>query len=525
MSINKNIGIRQIKYGEVYLYYPIKIVPNENINNVKKSIMNSPLIIGDDYFDKMKNHLYQLEKKSIRYILENDNSIPEIQFYTNESIDIDEGYEFPCFSEYRANVKQVQNNQLIVTIDSLEEEKILDYITVMNRSKKNMSKIYGSIYEDSYDYFFIRPAKMHMLNEEKEWLNTCLYLYENGAIIIKINFPLIDCDTSKMIENDLDGYFEKIITYDGKEFKTCKNYIRYLINEIFAKYNLILDNEFYYINLLEFDGIPYDIKTINDQLIKDLYLITCSPVPEISRNNCLIDARKHFKENSFKLTESLYILKTTGGCLHIHSKKATDFYLRRLAEEGIQKKDALHLISNDLCTATEFSINVILLKKVIISAAIYNLTNNANLYKEKKQYNDNQLFINKIQGNCYGSVSLQIKQFEKILELYSQKELLNERFKIMSDSLSLDEARKKEQNSGFFSIVTFIFTMLFGLPTITETLMIVKKGFFYDDIIPYLSLEQISIIIWVVLMFFCAIKIHIISCAKTILTSIIQRNN
>ena len=525
MSINKNTGIGKIKYGEVYLYYPIKLLNNENINTVKKSIINNSLISSDDYFDKMRNHLYQIEKKSIKYILENDNNIPETQFYTNESIDTDDGFDFSCFPEYRANVKQRKNNQVIVTIDSLEEEKILDYISDMDRSKKNMSKIYGNIYADSYDYFFIRPAKIYRLNEEKEWLYTCLYLYENGSIIIKINFPLIDCDTSGMVNSDLDSYFEKIITYDEKEFNTCKNYIRYLISEIFVKYNLILDNEFYYINLLEFDGIPYNIKTINDQLVKDLYLITCSPVPEISRDSCLIDAKKHYKENSFQLTESLYILQTTGGCLHIQSKKATDFYLRKLAEEGIQKKDALHYISNDLCTATEFSINVILLKKIIISAAIYNLTNSTDLYKEKRQYNDNQLFINKIQGNCYGSVSFQVKQFERILELYSQKELLNERFKIMSDSLSLDEARKKEKNSSFFSIVTFIFTMLFGLPTITETLMILKKGFFNDDIIPYLSFEQISIVVWVILMIFCANKIHIISCTKKFLTSIIQRNN
>ena len=165
MSINKNTGIGKIKYGEVYLYYPIKLLNNENINTVKKSIINNSLIISDDYFDKMRNHLYQIEKKSIKYILENDNNIPETQFYTNESIDTDDGFDFSCFPEYRANVKQRKNNQVIVTIDSLEEEKILDYISDMDRSKKNMSKIYGNIYADSYDYFFIRPAKIYRLNE------------------------------------------------------------------------------------------------------------------------------------------------------------------------------------------------------------------------------------------------------------------------------------------------------------------------------------------------------------------------
>lgn len=58
--------------------------------------------------------------------------------------------------------------------------------------------------------------------------------------------------------------------------------------------------------------------------------------------------------------------------------------------------------------------------------------------------------------------------------------------------------------------------MLFGLPTITETLQIVKKGLFNYDLIPYLSLEKISIIIWITLMIFCAIKVNIISYIKNL---------
>lgn len=515
MTKNKNLGIGEIKYGEVYLYYPIKLINNENIDNVKQSIIRNKLIICDDYFERMNEHLYQLEKKSIKYILEYHN-FSEVQFETTEIIDTANDLDFKCFPEYQACVTQGQNNNLILTIDSLEEEKIYDYIFNMNRSIKNIKKVYGNTYADSYDYFFIRPARIYTSKNEKRWLDTCLYLYANGTIIIKVNFPLIDCDISGMMENDLDNYFEKIVTYNEKEFDTCRDYIRYLIREILGEYKLILDNDFYYINLLDFDGVPYDIKKINDQLIKDLYLITCAPVPEISRDNCLTEAKKHFKENSFQLTDSIYVFKTMGGCLHIQSKKATDFYLKKITEEAMDKKDALHIISNDLCTFTEFSINVLLLKRITVSATIYNLTNSTSLYKEKKEYNENQLFINRIQDNCYGSVSVQLKHFEKMLNLYTQKELLNDRFEIMRESRNLDELRKKDKDSSFYSIITFLFTLLFGLPTIKDTLLIVKNGFFNYNLIPYLSLEQISVVIWCLLIVFCAIRIHIISCIKNL---------
>lgn len=409
MAKDKNIGIRNIKYGEVYLYYPIKLLNNENIDDVKQSIMNNQLIIAEDYFDKMNEHLYQLEKKHIKYIMENNDIFSEVEFYTDEAIDTIDNLDFKCFPEYQINVKQEKSNDFIFTIDSLEEEKILDYILNMERSKKNIRKIYGNNYADSYECFLVRPAKINMSNNEKNWLETWLYLYANGSIIMRVNFPLINCDTSNMLENDLDNYFKKIITYDEKEFDTCRDYIRYLHSELLRGYNHILDNSFYYINLLNFDGIPYDIKRIDDKLITDLYLITCSPVPEISRNNCLTEAKKHFKENSFQITENLYVFKTMGGCIHIHSKKATEFYLKKLAEKNIHKKDALHIISNDLCISTEFAINILLLKKIAIAATINNLSNNISLYKEKKEYINNQLFINKIQGNCYGSVSYQLK--------------------------------------------------------------------------------------------------------------------
>lgn len=136
MAKDKNIGIRNIKYGEVYLYYPIKLLNNENIDDVKQSIMNNQLIIAEDYFDKMNEHLYQLEKKHIKYIMENNDIFSEVEFYTDEAIDTIDNLDFKCFPEYQINVKQEKSNDFIFTIDSLEEKKFLITYLIWREVKK-----------------------------------------------------------------------------------------------------------------------------------------------------------------------------------------------------------------------------------------------------------------------------------------------------------------------------------------------------------------------------------------------------
>ncbi|WP_278849769.1 hypothetical protein [Thomasclavelia spiroformis] len=211
------------------------------------------------------------------------------------------------------------------------------------------------------------------------------------------------------------------------------------------------------------------------------------------------EAREYFKSNGYYLTNGLYALKTMGGCIHIVSKKMIDFNYKQLENTDLSKIDKLHKISNELCVATEFAINIILLEKISIIANIVNLSNNSNLYTEKKKYYEDQLFINQLQSNCYGTVYEQLEFFKKTLNLYSQKKLLKDRFEAIQEIINLQEINKKEKENRLISLFTVTFTLILGLPAILETLTIVKDVLYKPDLLPNVSLKEISFIVWLVL--------------------------
>lgn len=494
----KSIGIGKIGYGEGYLYFPIKLLNIKSTVDIKTKINNSKYVVSENYLMQMREHLYRLEKKYIKEFI-NGTEYNFEKRINLKFIDNSNDSKFKCFPEYEFNLERQDKNNIILTINAVEEKITYNFIDELDVNQNNMTKIYGRYYTDNYEVFLIRTSKIIIDNSKSAWLNVCLFLYKNGVIIIRIGFPFIDCSINGMTENNLDSYFEKIETFDGNEFNTLKDYVRFLCEELLKRQNFVIDNSFYYINLLDFEGIPNDVRNINEELIKDLYLINCSPVPETSRGHCMEEAREYFKSNGYYLTNGLYALKTMGGCIHIVSKKMIDFNYKQLENTDLSKIDKLHKISNELCVATEFAINIILLEKISIIANIVNLSNNSNLYTEKKKYYEDQLFINQLQSNCYGTVYEQLEFFKKTLNLYSQKKLLKDRFEAIQEIINLQEINKKEKENRLISLFTVTFTLILGLPAILETLTIVKDVLYKPDLLPNVSLKEISFIVWLVL--------------------------
>lgn len=284
MSKN-SIGIGEIRYGEGYIYYPVKLLNKISTEDVKTKINSSKYVVSENYLMQMREHLNRLEKKYIKEFINGVeyNLEKRINF---KFMDNSDDPNFKCFPEHEFNLERQDKNNIILTINAVEEKITYNFINELNVNQNNMRKIYGRFYSDNYDIFLIRPAKIINDNDKNNWINVCLYLYKNRGIIIKIGFPFIDCSIKGMVENNLDLYFNKIKTFDGNEFETCKDYVSFLCENLLKGYDSIIDNSFYYINLLDFEGLPNDIKNINEELIKDLYLINCSPVPEVMRDHC-----------------------------------------------------------------------------------------------------------------------------------------------------------------------------------------------------------------------------------------------
>lgn len=109
------------------------------------------------------------------------------------------------------------------------------------------------------------------------------------------------------------------------------------------------------------------------------------------------------------------------------------------------------------------------------------------------EYNKNVLFISELQENCYGSVSEQTALLEKMMPHYFKHEITSAKKTAIDNILQQNEQEKNERFQNYISTGGLILTLIFGLPSLYETLTIFRSFFsFYPYNIPYLTLENTS---------------------------------
>ena len=159
----------------------------------------------------------------------------------------------------------------------------------------------------------------------------------------------------------------------------------------------------------------------------------------------------------------------------------------------------------------EFDLIIILLKKTNESNEYFNkIASMKKLSDTRIEYNKNVLFISELQENCYGSVSEQTALLEKMMPHYFKHEITSAKSTAINNILQQNEQEKNERFQNYISTGGLILTLIFGLPSLYETLTIFRKLFsFYPYNIPYLTLENTSIILWLTLNGIIILKIYL----------------
>ena len=140
---------------------------------------------------------------------------------------------------------------------------------------------------------------------------------------------------------------------------------------------------------------------------------------------------------------------------------------------------------------------------------IYNkLYTTKELYKIRREYYQNILFINELQRTCYGSVIEQISEMEEKMPLYCNASI-NESNQIALDNiLKGDQQYRSDNLLNFISIGSFIFTLVFGLPSIYEALKILQKTLQCTlKNVDSISMEKLSVTLWIILCVLIVIKV------------------
>ena len=151
-----------------------------------------------------------------------------------------------------------------------------------------------------------------------------------------------------------------------------------------------------------------------------------------------------------------------------------------------------------------------MLKKINASADFYQKESYLrDLYEIRNNYNWNKIFISGLQEGCYGSVSEQIEFFQKHMQYYLMPDLMQEKQVAINNLIEKKVQNEKERLQNGLALSGLFFSIIFGLPAICETFVIIRKiMYFVRGDIPYITIENISVITCMVVVVIIGRKLY-----------------
>ena len=103
----------------------------------------------------------------------------------------------------------------------------------------------------------------------------------------------------------------------------------------------------------------------------------------------------------------------------------------------------------------------------------------------------------------------QTAQIEEMMSLYLKTDINTANQTALNNILNDEEQQKNEHFINFISSGTLMLSIVFGLPSIYESLRILRKTTLgiLENNIPYITIENLSIILWLLLNFFIIIRL------------------
>lgn len=506
---NQDSNTKKIAYGELHFYYPFKFDNKYSYTQIHKKIEKSPLLFTDEYQQKVMD--------SLGYSLVDTFNDIKKEFEASNSLNnpcILKMSDYQKYKSMKCAPMSINPDDILLEIESGESSikfyikdadlELLNQRIIRLQEEYDISlKFYGHNFTNRQDRFLLLPFKVELENGKFTWLYPLIYLFENNMGILKLELPVFDSCIEPLLENDYDRFLKRIINkwkiknYNSETtLSSIQNfYLSNLLDDL--KIDMVsYSNELKNIILIDFDGIPQHINSIPNDMKEDLFRIICAPVP--SRNNTTYtkDADEYLKNHSWGGHGVKYIAKSTGGCLSFIDKTILDYvsddYKTQTKTAVLTPFNDYYYLCNklarDLCVNVEFALLIILLKKTNESNDYFNkITSMKKLSDTRIEYNKNVLFISELQENCYGSVSEQTALLEKMMPHYFKHEITSAKKTAIDNILQQNEQEKNERFQNYISTGGLILTLIFGLPSLYETLTIFRSFFRFTLIIFLIS--------------------------------------
>lgn len=526
VSLKEKNGIEMIQQGRIDFYIPLKFETSLNYEGlcsklsglVKKSIDNHLSGIQSDLhdaWDSVQDNMYteQHGKLPFRRAVEKWNRDRREAKRVHSSRENDD----TCFelSPTDRGMKLTMNPGEMLAYKSRCE--------LLEKEQEKSETIYGAGFVCSQCRYVLWPIRIELNSGEFVWLNAIMFVFENLMGILKLELPLKNVSSQPLMDYDYDSYIKGVDDKWGVIPKGCEltikalrsAYVQKFANEISLKI-IAQETMLRNIILVRFDNMPKQVHSIPVEVQEDLFRIIAAPVPNLGCTSYRQEARNFIEKQSWGNHNVKYILSPTGGCLSIVDMALVE-WLSALYKEKY-KVDELNTgdleivgtsVIEDSCINVEFAL-VIPLLKFLNSVYVYHMKcfKPQEMHEVQRKYNQNIMFISKLQEYCYGSASEQVETFERLMPYYLKESTTTEKIKALDCIIADDERQRYDKLQSFLSIGGLVMALVFGLPAIYETIRIIR-GFctFLPNDIPVLTITNTSVGVWIVLIVVLLVRI------------------
>lgn len=500
--------LKHIDYAELHIYYPFYLDTTMSQRKLYKKILKSNLVCNQKYCNKTRESVsiyvnniindFNSETDDFHLKFSDENDIPHKTFFKPSKINLDyDDIEFTIGKN---------NDKINLSINSIELGEINKRMDQLKLEFNASETYYGENYINSQERFILKPFKVKLINNITVWGNAILILFSNNIGIVKLELPLINVKTKPLKENDFNQYIECIFFKDNKEilkFYSLQELRKKILSNIMdsIKCNILYyGNRLFNLLLIDYNKMPDNINNIPKSIQEELYRIVAAPIPYSPISSYQKQAVKYLKNHCINYPHVNYYIKSTGGCVstldtqllsHISGQN------RSMAESSnMINYELCKSIANEICINIEFSLILILLQRTINSQSFFEKVNTHHTFnKVKTNYYSNHIFLLQLQEECYASATEQLAAMQTMMPEYLKNDLSSAKIDAIDRILEIKESNINSTFQYFISICGLLLNLIFGLPAIKDTLIILHNYFGIANI-KYITLDGASFIFW-----------------------------
>lgn len=480
--------------------------------------------------ENYQTHILEMEKKKdfsglIAFIAD-DNVLKNINIEellkqrrtdvqkSKEMLTGDESYE-KLYDLYKTDKLPEYFFDFDCSMNDLLNKQIEENISQVQFANHGYHQVLHSFGEGKCSYYVLMPLKIYFSDWKYEYCLVYIQLLTNGNGVIKLEVPLENIPAEFFYNYPMRRWFSyikvwdplfsnsednsyKIVMSDSEGIQdvitTLTNYVKNIFSESIVDENRFTGFETFVLSECS-DCDIINANKNNERCLKEIYHFifpenfSCTPNKE--------ELRQFWNESHFN-ANGIHIIKGNQARLIMYANVSE--LMHQNGRNTVECKNS-YLQASIAGTFDPFIILALAQKDNEIS--IYRMSEHDRhaINKNMTQYYANANYLDGMLIDAPKHGIDFYHEVQKILNNFSVD--FQEMLERMRHIEEYEKLRLNEKQTTLLNRFTLIFTVLFGLPLIQDTLYLLKQVFNMEkDIIPIITISQVSFLIWVLLLFY-----------------------